>query len=144
MPSLCHKCDLLSIIYVTCNGVRGERRGGGLHSCGGHGKHVRCLVYIMLTRHKEKTISNARTIIHKLGVLSLIHATRHTCTSACTHTRTSSKLYLREDSHTHNAFSRSLPQLEPSQNNNIIITLSSANTLTAIRGQKIMIRANML
>lgn len=88
MPSLCHKCDLLSIIYVTCNGVRGERRGGGLHSCGGYGKHVRCLVWIMLTRQKEKTISNVGTIIHKLGVSSLIHATRHMGTWARMHTQT--------------------------------------------------------
>lgn len=56
-------------------------------------------------------------------------------------THTSSKLYLCEDSHRHKAFPRSLPQLEPSQNDNMIMTSSSANTLTAISVHNIMIRA---
>lgn len=60
---------------------------------------------------------------------------------ARTHANTSSKLYLCEDSHRHKAFPRSLPQLEPSQNGNMIMSLSSANTLTAISVHKIMIRA---
>lgn len=60
---------------------------------------------------------------------------------ARTHTHTFSKLYLCEDSHTHNVFPTSLPQLEPSQNDNMIITLSSANTLTSISVHNITIRA---
>lgn len=62
-------------------------------------------------------------------------------TRAREHAHTSSKLYLCEDSRRHNAFPRSLPQPETSQNDNMIITLSSANTLTSISVHNIMIRA---